>query len=109
MQTSKTAYYDIEAFHNGGKLVIQFMPEYLTLIENNLSGSRFTSTPVADVECLKFIPAAGKYLRLTMQKIEIDYSNEAVDWLLSQDWHQPQLEGAESFAGGQPAMSFPNS
>ena len=103
MHTSKTAYYDVEAFQSGGKLVIRFMPGYLTLIERNLSDARFTSNPVAEVECLKFIPAAGKYLKLTMQKIEIDYSNEAVDWFLSQDWHQAQLEGAESFAGGNRA------
>lgn len=90
-----TTYYDLEAFHNCGKLVIQFMPEFLTLIEKNILDSGFSSTPVAEVECLKFIPAAGKYLRLTMQKIEIDYSNEAVDWFLAQDWHNLGQEDAE--------------
>lgn len=86
MQTSKSSYYNVEAFHNTGNLVIQFMPEYMNQIEDRLVEAGFTGTPVTEVECLKFAPESNKYIKMTMQRIEIEYSNQAVDWFLSQDW-----------------------
>jgi|GEM_PF-6955150 hypothetical protein len=90
MQTSKASYYDIEAFHNNGKLVIQFMPEYLPQIQIKLSQSGFTASEVTSVECLKYTPSANRYLKLMMQRIELDYSHQAVDWFLAQDWRPIQ-------------------
>lgn len=86
MQTSKPSYYNVEAFHNNGQLVIQFMPEYLRQIKEKIAKSGFSATPETTVECFKYSPPIGSYLNLNMQRIEIDYSNQAVDWFLSQDW-----------------------
>jgi hypothetical protein len=87
MQTpNKISYYDIEAFHHNGKLIIQFMPEYLHEIQDKLNKSNFSATTETSVECFKYTPSASGYLRLTMQQIELDYSDGALEWFISQYW-----------------------
>lgn len=90
MQISKASYYDVEAFHNNGRLVIQFMPEYLRKVRDKVAQSGFSATPETLVECLKYTPSDSAYLRLTMLRIELDFSNQAVDWFLAQDWRSTQ-------------------
>jgi len=86
MQTTKILFYNVEAFHNKGNLVIQFMPEYLTQIKHKLSQAGFTGSAATEVECFKFVQEANKYMKLTMQQIELEYSNQAVEWFLAQSW-----------------------
>lgn len=86
MKKYKTSFYDVEAFHNSGKLVIQFMPQYLKKVEAKIFENGITGTQPVEIECLKFVPSAKQFLKLTMQKIEIEYTNDNVNWFLSQDW-----------------------
>jgi len=86
MKISKVAYYDVEAFHNNGKLVIQFLPEYLKEIQKKLLESGFVASEPTEVLSWKYTTEAGRYLQLVLKQIEIDYSNNAVGWFMSQDW-----------------------
>jgi len=88
MQTSKSSYFDVEAFHNNGKLSIQFMPEYEEQIRDSISKSGFSGSSPIPVECFKFTHSCNKYLKLTMLRIDIEYSSEAISWFLTQSWKQ---------------------
>lgn len=86
MQTSILAYYNVEAFRDHDKLVIQFMPEYRSQIEQRIEEAAIEKSSVAEVECLKFVPNPGQYLRIIMQKLEVPYSDVTVNWFLMQEW-----------------------
>jgi hypothetical protein len=106
MQKSKTAYYDIEAFHDDGKLVIQFMPEFLDQVQEKISTSGYAGSPPGEFECLKFTLASNMYLKIIMQKIEFDYSNELVDWFLKQDWQSIKIKNPVNDAQEPPRGSL---
>ena len=86
MSEALIAYYSVEACHKHGKLVIQFLPEFREDILRKLADNDWECSPVSNVECWKFTISAGKYLELTMQQVEIEYSSESVSWFSAQTW-----------------------
>jgi len=69
-----------------GMLVIQFLPEFRDDILRKLAENETEYSSVSNVDCWKYSFTASKYLELTMQQVEIEYSPESVSWFSAQTW-----------------------
>lgn len=86
MQNGKSSFYGIEAYHNRGKLIIRFMPQFLKLVESKISSAGLVGSKVVEVDCYKWFSECGVYIKVIMQEIEVDYSDAACNWFFNETW-----------------------
>jgi hypothetical protein len=91
MKQTKSSYFAVEAFHHNGKLVLLFLPEYLSDIRTKLEKEGIPYSGPTEALSLKFISPNEGHLELIMQQIELDFSDTACSWFRRQSWVPEQF------------------